>query len=221
MGTVYFSVTPDGDRVAVKTIRKDLLTKTVVKGRFEHEILALGMIQGPRVSALAEIDRDDEVPQWLVTDYVQGPDAVGVRQGEGAESTRRDHRPKSPPDLRQGSRLLNVIASLRTEFERRVAFVGIDALVAAYSASPRNNWKRSTQPGTRSWATTQTSPGSTRTAARPSATGIPMATARRSNTSSSSDHPWSPQVSRHHPAATCPVLQAQPHRRVPPGYMGA
>jgi serine/threonine protein kinase len=72
MGTVYYGVTPDGDQVAVKTIREDMLTKTVVKGRFEREILALGMVQGPRVSALVAVARDDEVPQWFATDYVQG-----------------------------------------------------------------------------------------------------------------------------------------------------
>lgn len=50
MGTVYFGVPDDGDRVAVKTIRDDLLTRQVVQDRFQREILALGMVQGPRVA---------------------------------------------------------------------------------------------------------------------------------------------------------------------------
>lgn len=72
MGTVYFGVTRDGDRVAVKTIRDDLLTRTVVKNRFEREILALGMVQGPRVAPLVAEAEEDETPQWLAAEYVQG-----------------------------------------------------------------------------------------------------------------------------------------------------
>jgi eukaryotic-like serine/threonine-protein kinase len=72
MGTVYFGVTGDGERVAVKTIRDDLLSKTVVRERFEREILTLGMVQGPRVAGLAAAAQADETPRWFATEYVQG-----------------------------------------------------------------------------------------------------------------------------------------------------
>src|SRR5437879_5132945 len=49
MGTVYFGITPDGDRVAVKTIRQDLTTNDEARDRFDREILALGMVAGPRI----------------------------------------------------------------------------------------------------------------------------------------------------------------------------
>jgi hypothetical protein len=41
MGVVYFGVTPDGEPVAVKTIRAEALSKPVARSRFEREILAL------------------------------------------------------------------------------------------------------------------------------------------------------------------------------------
>jgi serine/threonine protein kinase len=41
MGTVYFGVMPDGDRVAVKTIRHDLTANAEAKDRFDREILVL------------------------------------------------------------------------------------------------------------------------------------------------------------------------------------
>jgi eukaryotic-like serine/threonine-protein kinase len=72
MGTVYFGVTPDGDRVAVKMIRDELTGKSGVRARFDREIDILGMVQGPRVAGLVAAAEPDEVPQWFATEYVQG-----------------------------------------------------------------------------------------------------------------------------------------------------
>lgn len=72
MGTVYFGVTPDGDRVAVKTIRQDLTENDEAKDRFDREILVLGMVAGPRIAALLTASGPDEVPPWFATEYVQG-----------------------------------------------------------------------------------------------------------------------------------------------------
>ena len=72
MGTVYFGVTPDGDRVAVKTIRRDLSENDEAKDRFDREILVLGMVTGPRIAALLTASEPDEVPPWFATEYVQG-----------------------------------------------------------------------------------------------------------------------------------------------------
>jgi serine/threonine protein kinase len=72
MGTVYFGVTPDGDRVAVKTIRRDLTENDEAKDRFDREILVLGMVAGPRIAALLTASEPDEVPPWFATEYIQG-----------------------------------------------------------------------------------------------------------------------------------------------------
>jgi eukaryotic-like serine/threonine-protein kinase len=72
MGTVYFGVTPDGDRVAVKMIRADLTASDEAKDRFDREVLALGMVAGPRIAALLAASEPDEVPPWFATEYVQG-----------------------------------------------------------------------------------------------------------------------------------------------------
>jgi serine/threonine protein kinase len=72
MGTVYFGVTPDGARVAVKTIRQDLTENDEAKDRFDREILVLGMVAGPRIAALLTASEPDQVPPWFATEYVQG-----------------------------------------------------------------------------------------------------------------------------------------------------
>jgi serine/threonine protein kinase len=72
MGTVYFGVTPDGVRVAVKTIRRDLTENDEAKDRFDREIIVLGMVSGPRIAALLAASGPDEVPPWFATEYVQG-----------------------------------------------------------------------------------------------------------------------------------------------------
>ena len=72
MGTVYFGVTPDGDRVAVKMIRQDLTENDEAKDRFDREIIVLGMVAGPRIAALLAASEPDEVPPWFATEYVQG-----------------------------------------------------------------------------------------------------------------------------------------------------
>jgi serine/threonine protein kinase len=72
MGTVYFGVMPDGDRVAVKTIRHDLTANTEAKDRFDREILVLGMVTGPRIAALLAASEPDEAPPWFAAEYVQG-----------------------------------------------------------------------------------------------------------------------------------------------------
>ena len=72
MGTVYFGITPDGDRVAVKTIRQDLTENEEAKNRFDREIIVLGMVAGPRIAALLAASEPDDVPPCFATEYVQG-----------------------------------------------------------------------------------------------------------------------------------------------------
>jgi hypothetical protein len=52
MGTVFYGVTPAGDEVAVKTIRDFWAERPALRSRFEREIEAMEMVQGPRVANL-------------------------------------------------------------------------------------------------------------------------------------------------------------------------
>ena len=72
MGTVYYGVTPDGEQVAVKTIRAELLEKPEARGRFDREMLVIGMVQGPRVANLVAASPPGEVPPWFAAEYVRG-----------------------------------------------------------------------------------------------------------------------------------------------------
>jgi len=72
MGTVYFGVTPDGDQVAVKMIREDHVDKSGVLGRFDREVLAIGVVQGPRVANLITASEPEDSPPWFATEYVRG-----------------------------------------------------------------------------------------------------------------------------------------------------
>jgi serine/threonine protein kinase len=72
MGTVFYGVTEDGEPVAVKMIREDLLENSEVFGRFDRETQALGMVQSPRVANLVLPPAVDEAPPWFAVEYVRG-----------------------------------------------------------------------------------------------------------------------------------------------------
>jgi serine/threonine protein kinase len=72
MGIVYFGVSPEGEQVAVKTIREEHLDKSEALDRFEREILAIGMVQGPRVATLISASPPEDSPPWFVSEYVRG-----------------------------------------------------------------------------------------------------------------------------------------------------
>jgi serine/threonine protein kinase len=71
MGTVYYGVTSDGDEVAVKTIRDRLAGRPDLRNRFEREIEAMDMVQGPRVANLIAADPGAPMP-WFASEYVRG-----------------------------------------------------------------------------------------------------------------------------------------------------
>lgn len=71
MGVVYYGVTPDGDEVAVKTIRDFLADRPALRLRFEREIEAMEMVQGPRVANLIDADSGARTP-WFASEYVRG-----------------------------------------------------------------------------------------------------------------------------------------------------
>jgi hypothetical protein len=72
MGTVYYGITPDGEQVAVKMIREDLLDRSEVLGRFDREAIAIEMVQGPRVANLVASSGSEESPPWFAVESVRG-----------------------------------------------------------------------------------------------------------------------------------------------------
>lgn len=72
MGVVFYGVTPDGEQVAVKMIREELLERSEARGRFDREGLAIGMVQGPRVASLIASSPPDEFPPWFAVEYIRG-----------------------------------------------------------------------------------------------------------------------------------------------------
>jgi serine/threonine protein kinase len=72
MGLVYYGVTEDGEPVAVKMIREELLERSEILGRFDREALAIGMVQSPRVANLVMTSATDEAPPWFAVEYVRG-----------------------------------------------------------------------------------------------------------------------------------------------------
>ncbi|SPT57086.1 serine/threonine-protein kinase [Actinomadura madurae] len=72
MGVVYFGVTPDADQVAVKMIRDGRAKEPAMRERFDREVLAVGMVQGPRVAGLVAASEPDADDPWLAMEYVRG-----------------------------------------------------------------------------------------------------------------------------------------------------
>jgi serine/threonine protein kinase len=72
MGTVYYGITADGDEVAVKTIRDFWVERPALRSRFEREIEAMGMVQGPRVANLIAAAAPGEPMPWLAVEYIKG-----------------------------------------------------------------------------------------------------------------------------------------------------
>jgi serine/threonine protein kinase len=71
MGTVYYGVTSDGDEVAVKTISERWAGRPDLRSRFEREIEAMEMVQGPRVANLVTAALSAPTP-WFASEYIRG-----------------------------------------------------------------------------------------------------------------------------------------------------
>jgi serine/threonine protein kinase len=72
MGLVYFGVTAEGDPVAVKMILPAHADKPTVRERFNREIVAMRMVQGPRVAAIIDASDEDAEQPWLAVEYIRG-----------------------------------------------------------------------------------------------------------------------------------------------------
>ena len=72
MGTVFYGVTQDGDEVAVKTIRDFWFERPALRSRFEREVEAMEMVQGPRVANLIAAAPPGAPLPWLASEYIRG-----------------------------------------------------------------------------------------------------------------------------------------------------
>ena len=166
MGTVYYGVTAEGEQVAVKMIRADLLDKSEVQARFDREATAIGMVQGPRVANLIATSSPDEAPPWFAVEYVRGltlaeyvsqhgplPAAMGAALGIGlaealtaihaAGILHRDLKPSNVLLGREGPKVIDFgLAALMSEpgdITRTTDTIGTPVCMAPEQAkSPRD-----------------------------------------------------------------------------------
>ncbi|MFC4049220.1 serine/threonine-protein kinase [Actinomadura syzygii] len=79
MGTVYLAAEPDGRRVAVKVVNRDLAGESAFLARFRREVTAARRVH--RFCTAPVIDAAlDQDPPYIVTEYIDGPNletAVG------------------------------------------------------------------------------------------------------------------------------------------------
>ena len=72
MGVVYLAGTGDGDLVAVKVLRPELIGDAELRARFDREVETLQRIQGVCTVRVVDADTGGRKP-FLVTEYVDGP----------------------------------------------------------------------------------------------------------------------------------------------------
>jgi predicted Ser/Thr protein kinase len=72
MGTVYLGAEPDGRRVAVKVVNRDLAGEPAFLARFRREVTAARRVH--RFCTAPVIDAElDQDPPYIVTEYIDGP----------------------------------------------------------------------------------------------------------------------------------------------------
>ncbi|MGW0709519.1 protein kinase domain-containing protein [Streptomyces sp. NPDC002643] len=72
MGRVYLARSAEGQTVAVKAIRPEMLGDRNFRIRFRREVEAAGAVGGRFTAAVVDADPDAETP-WLATEYIPGP----------------------------------------------------------------------------------------------------------------------------------------------------
>ncbi|NDU74624.1 DUF4389 domain-containing protein [Actinomadura sp. DSM 109109] len=72
MGTVYLAAEPDGRRVAVKVVNRELAGEAAFLARFRREVTAARRVH--RFCTAPVIDAElDQDPPYIVTEYIDGP----------------------------------------------------------------------------------------------------------------------------------------------------
>ncbi|MFG2090440.1 DUF4389 domain-containing protein [Spirillospora sp. NPDC048824] len=82
MGTVYLGAEPDGRRVAVKVVNRELAGEPAFLARFRREVTAARRVHRFCTAPVldAELDQD---PPYIVTEYIDGPSLEKAVQGKG------------------------------------------------------------------------------------------------------------------------------------------
>ncbi|QKW38164.1 DUF4389 domain-containing protein [Actinomadura sp. NAK00032] len=83
MGTVYLGAEPDGRRVAVKVVNRDLAGEPAFLARFRREVTAARRVHRFCTAPVldAELDQD---PPYIVTEYIDGPSLEKAVREKGA-----------------------------------------------------------------------------------------------------------------------------------------
>lgn len=77
MGAVYLGRGSEGELVAIKTVRPQLLEDPQVRERFRREIRAAQRLTSPFVAHFVAADPEDQRP-WYATRYIEGAQALDV-----------------------------------------------------------------------------------------------------------------------------------------------
>ncbi|MEV5572074.1 serine/threonine-protein kinase [Spirillospora sp. NPDC052269] len=72
MGRVYLSISPGGQPLAIKVVRREYADDEQFRKRFQQEVQAAQRVHSAYTAPLVEAAPDDPVP-WLATVYVPGP----------------------------------------------------------------------------------------------------------------------------------------------------
>ncbi|TDC60683.1 DUF4389 domain-containing protein [Actinomadura sp. GC306] len=82
MGTVYLGAEPDGRRVAVKVVNRELAGEPAFLARFRREVTAARRVHRFCTAPVldAELDQD---PPYIVTEYIDGPSLETAVRGDG------------------------------------------------------------------------------------------------------------------------------------------
>ncbi|HLV75866.1 MAG TPA: protein kinase, partial [Vulgatibacteraceae bacterium] len=82
MGTVYLAAEPDGRRVAVKVVNRELAGEPAFLARFRREVTAARRVHRFCTAPVldAELDQD---PPYIVTEYIDGPSLEKAVESRG------------------------------------------------------------------------------------------------------------------------------------------
>ncbi|MEU8801504.1 serine/threonine-protein kinase [Spirillospora sp. NPDC048819] len=82
MGTVHLAGAPDGRRVAVKIINREMTGTPDFRERFRREVTAARQVRPFCTAPVLDANMDDE-PFYVVTEYIQGPTLERVVSSHG------------------------------------------------------------------------------------------------------------------------------------------
>lgn len=82
MGVVYMARDDNGVRVALKVVRPEIADQPQFRTRFAREVEAARVVSGTYTARLLDADTDD-TPQWIATEYVQGPTLAEQVEAQG------------------------------------------------------------------------------------------------------------------------------------------